>query len=115
MLQIGLAITFIWIGVMIIQSPAYWSGFFPVWLINISPFSPISLSVLFGVLDLIIGMMLLFKYQLHVAALLGALHLTGILIFSGIDVVTVRDVAILGGVLAVFIDSAPKSWRFWSR
>lgn len=108
-LRIGIGITFIWIGILILTYPAGWAGFLPPWTSNLLPFDQNALLVITAIFDISIGILLLVNYFTWLASLLGSVHLAGILIISGIDAVTVRDIGLLAGTLALFINSAPKN------
>lgn len=112
-LRISLAITFIWIGVLIIKDPIFWSGFLPSWILELSPLSATQLMMTTAVLDLIIGILFLVNVKVHIAALLASAHLVGILILSGIGDVTVRDIGLLGASLALLVETMPKRWKIW--
>lgn len=60
-----------------------------------------------AILDLVIGGLLLSNTLIWLAALLGSIHLLVVLITSGIDDVTVRDIGLLAATLALFIEFLP--------
>jgi len=107
-LRIGTAITFLWIGVLIFQHPEAWGGYINPWMLEFMPM-PIR-DVMLGTagLDMVIGALLLTNSLVWFAALIGASHLIIVLIASGINEGTVRDIAILSGAIALMIDSIPE-------
>lgn len=118
-LRIGLAITFLWIGILIFKQPEAWGGYLRPWAVKLLP---IPLAQAMGgaaVLDIIIGILLLINVFVWLASLAGALHLIIILIVSGITDITIRDIAILSAAIAITIDSLPKvltdKIMFWQK
>ena len=105
-LRVGMAITFLWIGVLIFQSPEAWAGFIQPWALDLLPISPKAALMVTAILDIVIGGFLLIDMFTWLAALLGALHLASILIVSGIDAITVRDI----GLLAAMVSLTAASW-----
>jgi len=104
-LRLGLAITFIWIGVLIVLDPVAWGAFLKPWAIELLPLPLVTIVMATGILDIIIGGLLLFNFFPALAAAIGAIHLAGILITSGVDAVTVRDIGLLGATIALSIES----------
>ncbi|MBI2507041.1 MAG: DoxX family membrane protein [Candidatus Niyogibacteria bacterium] len=107
-LRIGLGITFVWIGVLILQNPAAWSGFIKPWVVNFLFTTPEKTMIGAGIFDLAVGFFLLINFWTFTASLLAALHLAIVLLVSGINAITVRDIGLLAGALALAFD-------FWSR
>lgn len=60
-----------------------------------------------AILDIVVGALLLFDVLVWLGALAAALHLIMVLAVSGINEVTVRDIAILAGSIALFFDCLP--------
>ncbi|TAL49264.1 DoxX family membrane protein [Patescibacteria group bacterium] len=106
-LRIGLAIVFIWIGISILKNPEAWGAFLKPWALALLPI-PLKEAMLgTAILDLVIGGLLLSNTLIWLAALLGSIHLLVVLITSGIDDVTVRDIGLLAATLALFIEFLP--------
>lgn len=108
-LRTGLGITFLWIGIMIWQHPEAWAGYIRPWAANLIPLPIIQTMRGTAILDIVIGAMLLVSWWSWLAALVGALHLITVLIVSGITDITVRDIGLLAGSIALFIDSLSKN------
>ena len=108
-LRVGLAVTFLWIGILIIKNPEAWGGYLQPWAAGLLPV-PLA-QAMFGtaILDIAIGAFLLINFLPWLAATIGAIHLIAILIVSGITDITVRDIGLLAGTLALIIDSPPPS------
>lgn len=106
-LRVATAITFIWIGILIIKSPESWGGYLEPWAVNLLPVSVTTALVATAFVDVAIGVLLLIDWYAWVAALVASIHLLVILITSGITDITVRDIAILGGTIALFVETMP--------
>lgn len=106
-LRVATAITFIWIGILILKSPESWGGYLEPWAVNLLPVSVTTALVATAFVDIAIGVLLLIDWYAWVAALVASIHLLVILITSGITDITVRDIAILGGTIALFAETMP--------
>ena len=103
-LRIGLAITFLWIGVLIFRNPESWGGYLQPWAQKLLPFPLEQAMMGTAILDILIGFFLLIGVLTWLAALAGAIHLIVVLTVSGINEITVRDIGLLGGGSACFND-----------
>jgi uncharacterized membrane protein YphA (DoxX/SURF4 family) len=106
-LRVGLAITFLWIGVLIFKQPEAWGGYLKPWAADLLPIPTEQAMVGTAILDIIIGFLLLIDSFVWLAALVGAVHIIIVLAVSGITDITVRDIAILAAVIALMADSLP--------
>jgi cytochrome c-type biogenesis protein len=104
-LRYGLALTYIFSGYDLIAHPRSWISFVPYWFANLLPFDTITFIQIQGGVELLLALALITGFFIRPAAFISALEMTAILLLYGIDAVTFRDLAILGGSLAVF---------FWS-
>jgi len=118
-LRVGLAITFLWIGVLIFKEPEAWGGYLQPWAAGLLPIPIKEAMIGTAFLDVIIGALFLFDYLIWVAAAVGAVHLVIVLVVTGITDITVRDVGILAATVALMTDSLPKNLtdkiRSWQR
>jgi len=108
-LRVGLAITFLWIGVLIFKNPESWGGYLQPWAAGLLPIPLTQAMIGTAILDIVIGFFLLIDVLTWLAALLGAVHLIIVLAVSGITDITVRDIGLLTAALALMIDSLPPS------
>lgn len=108
-LRVGLAITFLWIGVLIFKNPEAWGGYLEPWAIGLLPIPIAQAMIGTAILDIAIGALLLIDSFVWLAALVGAIHLVIVLTASGITDITVRDIGLLVAALAIVIDSLPRS------
>lgn len=107
-LRVGLAVTFLWIGVLIFKEPQAWGGYLQPWAAGLLPIPIAQAMIGTAILDIVIGFLLLIDSFVWLAALVGAIHLIIVLTVSGITDITVRDIAILAGAVAVMANSLPK-------
>ena len=107
-LRIGLAVTFLWIGVLILKNPEAWGGYMRPWAAGLLPVPVTQVMIGTAILDIVIGVFLLINFLPRLVAIVGAVHLAIILIVSGITDITVRDIGLLAGMLALVIDSPPR-------
>lgn len=107
-LRVGLAVTFLWIGVLIFKQPEAWGGYLMPWAAGLLPI-PIEQAMMgTAFLDTVIGILLLFDYFVWLAALVGTIHLIIVLTVSGITDITVRDIGILAATIALMGSSLPE-------
>jgi uncharacterized membrane protein YphA (DoxX/SURF4 family) len=109
-LRVGMAVTFLWIGVLILKEPEMWAGYIQPWAMKLLPMSAVQAMIGTAFLDIVIGVFLLIDSFVWLAALVGSVHLIIVLAVSGITDITVRDIAILAGTLALLADSLPQSF-----
>lgn len=100
-LRVAIGITFVWIGILIFQSPEAWGGFVEPWVQDLLPIPLRDMMLGTAVLDISIGFLLLIDVFVWAAGFVGALHIAAVLISSGITDVTVRDIGLLGGLIAL--------------
>jgi len=107
-LRVGLAITFLWIGVLIFKNPEAWGGYLQPWAAGLLPIPIAQAMIGTAILDITIGSFLLFDFLPWLAAFIGAIHIIIVLATSGITDITVRDIGLLVAALALMIDSLPQ-------
>ena len=108
-LRVGLAITFLWIGLLILREPEVWGGYIAPWALDLMPIPIREAMIGTGIFDVAVGIFLLIDFWVWLVALVGAGHLVIVLVVSGINEGTVRDIAILAGAFALVVDSLPKN------
>lgn len=106
-LRVGLAITFLWIGVLILKDPVGWSGYIQPWAQSLIPGSVTNVMIVTAVFDITVGALLLVDMFTWVASAAAAVHLATVLIVSGINQVTIRDVGLLAGSLSLLAGTFP--------
>ncbi len=103
-LRVGVAITFLWIGVLIFKDPQAWGGFLQPWAADLLPVPLEQAMIGTAILDILVGIILLSGFFVWIAALVGSIHLIIVLVTVGINDVTVRDIGLLAATLALLAD-----------
>ena len=101
-LRLGLAATLLYAAINILIDPASWFGFVPIWLVNILTSFNFSIELFLishAIIEAGLGLWLLTGWQVRWASLIIFLDMLSILVFHGIDLVTFRDVGLLGVAL----------------
>src|ERR1700747_182109 len=118
-LQFGLAITFIVIGYLIIKDPLAFGSLMQPWAMKLVPGSLAGFMSQTGYLDIVIGILFIFRPTAWIAGIVGAIHLIIVLIATGTPAlnITIRDVGLLAACVAITIETTPDIvWRkvmFW--
>jgi uncharacterized protein YjeT (DUF2065 family) len=114
-LRIALGIMFIYSGLDLFSHPVNWVGYVPKWFADsIGSIFSIETYLRFqGLGELAIGILFLAWFSgiwgVRVASLLASLEMFLILLFVGVDLITFRDIGVLGASLAmVFISFKDK-------
>lgn len=107
LLRIGLAIVFIWVGIFVLQDPQGWGLMIQPWALKLIPGSLVQTMVVTAIVDIIIGVMILFDFWTWLAAAVGAIHLAVVLITVGVTAITVRDIGLMFGCLALMAAALP--------
>ena len=109
-LRLSLAIMYFYSGWSLITSPRSWTQFVPLWLKdNLTQISfPVTAFVqVQGAVELLVAAVFLLWFLprrlVKWLAFIGALEMALILIFGRIDLVTFRDIGLLGAFLALFL------------
>jgi len=110
-LRIILGATFVWIGTMVWREPLAWGGYIQPWALNllVGPLERVMLTT--AIVDILIGLLLIFNRLTWLATAIASVHLIVILITSGINEATVRDIGILAGTVAITVGMWPKNWK----
>ena len=118
-LRIGMAVTFLWIGIVILKEPEVWGGYIGSWAIDLLPLPIKEIMIGTAILDIAIGVLFLVDSFVWIASLVASIHLIIVLIVTGITDVTVRDIGILATTLALMIETLPQSFiekiRSWQK
>lgn len=105
-LRLGLGVVLLYAGFSIIANPVAWIGFVPQFVENFYPRE--SALILHAFFDLFLGAGLLLGWFLPVVSILTFFNLTSILVLSGVDDVTFRDIGLSFGALALFFRTLTK-------
>lgn len=109
-LRLTLGIMYLYTGVDFLRAPEHWYGFAPQWfsqlVLQVLPSMDVYLRMQ-GLGELALSLVFLAWFlplsAVRVAAFLSALEMALILLLVGIDLVTFRDIPILGASAAVFL------------
>lgn len=96
--RVGLSIVFILFGLDQWIRPEYWLGYLPSW---IAGFSDLALIYANGILDFVLGVLLLLGFLTRPAAIVATLHLFGIALTLGYNDVAIRDIGLAFAALSV--------------
>lgn len=102
-LQSGLAVTFIWIGIFILQNPMNSAHLILPWVLPLLSLSIERIMFDVAVADIVIGMLLLHPRSVWLGSLLATMHLLFIFFVTGVNSVTVRNIGLTAGSLALFL------------
>lgn len=104
-LRLGLAVVFIWFGVDKFLNPQYWlSAWIPQGALTIaSKFGLGGTDIVYssGVLELLVGASVLSNIFIKIFSVLALIFLATVLFAFGISEVLVRDIGLMGGLLAL--------------
>jgi hypothetical protein len=101
-LQLGLAFVFLWIGIKSLIEPQNWIGFIPLWLGSFLPISVVLFLKIHSIAEIILALWLLSGRALVISSALATLFLGLILLASGLNDITFRDVGLLTAAAALF-------------
>ncbi|OGZ42585.1 MAG: hypothetical protein A3C80_03765 [Candidatus Ryanbacteria bacterium RIFCSPHIGHO2_02_FULL_45_43] len=109
-LRVGIAITFIWIGVLILREPEVWGlGYIQPWALNLMRLPVKDAMIFTAILDIVVGFLLLVDVGTWAASLAASFHLMVVLVVSGINEITVRDIGLLAAAVSLFVCTVPST------
>ena len=104
-LKIGLAAVFLWFGVDKFFHPNYWiDAWMPanvLLFVNNFGINEIQFTYLNGIFEVVVGLSLLTGVFSRMFAFLATLFLCTVILFIGFNEVIVRDVGLIGGLMAI--------------
>ncbi len=112
-LQFAVGAVFLWFGIDKWVHPSAWYGWIPPWFIAMLPKGGLdSFIYLNGVLEVAIGIAFVANRFVAIAAAIASAFLLAISFTVGVNEVTIRDSALLGVCLVLFINASNKErWR----
>jgi len=109
-MRIALGFVFGWFGISEILNPAYFSGYIPLFIANLSFFNSNLFIQAHGIILALLSLCLIFKFKLRIAGLLSILMLVQIIIslllISGFNEIVVRDIGLLGLAISIWLQSS---------
>lgn len=111
-LRFGIGSMFLWFGMDKWSEPSLWFAWMPGWMMGLAV-PPELLMVAFGAVEFCLGLALLAGRRLAAVSLtcMGALVFANLM--SGVSDGTIRDAAVFGGLLSIFIHANAKARRPW--
>jgi len=105
-LRIGLAISFIWVGILIFQDPISWGSLITPWAKNIL-FVPLgTFTTIVAVFDILIGVLLVLNFLPRIVSFLAVLHFIAVIVVVfDHSAIVARDIGLLSASLSVFLSS----------
>jgi uncharacterized membrane protein YphA (DoxX/SURF4 family) len=104
-LRLGLTFVFLWFGIDKFVNPGYWiNAWVPLWFQGILAslgIETLNFIYINGIFEIVIGLGFLFNLFVKFFAFLAILFLLLVVFSFGLNEVTVRDVGLAGGVLAL--------------
>ncbi len=91
LIRVSIGLIFFWFGLDKLIHPLLWLGWIPKTILNIIPFSGNNFIYILGVVELVLGVLLIIGFLVRIVALFTALHLIGVIVSIGFNDVTVRD------------------------
>ena len=102
-LRLGLGFMFVWFGVDKFFNPGLWTGFIAPFILKLVPFSATAFIYVLGVVESLVGTLLLLGFFTQEAALVASLVMFGVTTTIGFNDVTVRDIASLCAAVALML------------
>ena len=106
-LRIGLGVTFLWIGILVFKDPEGWGAYLQPWAADLLPIDIGATMTVAGVFDIVLGILMILNLFVWPLAFLGAFHLLVVLIVTGINAITVRDIGLLAACLSLLFETWP--------
>lgn len=97
-LRLGLGAVMLWFGSQQLMDPIAWTAWVPEWAIFLAPEKIVMLN---GLLEVVLGSMLVLGVFVRPASAVLFIHLVVIIVDIGITEIGVRDIGIAAGLLAL--------------
>ena len=103
-LIVGVAFVFLYFGIDKFVHPLHWIGWLPPWLDGLAGFDKNAWLQIIGVTETVIGVAVLIPVRIiqKIGALLGVIHLAGIVSQVGWNDIAVRDIGLLFMTVALW-------------
>ena len=103
LIRLGLGFVFFWFGIDKFIHPALWIGWIPQYVLSLIPIFPGIFIFLLGVIETILGALLLLGVIVRLVALISAIHLLAIIFSLGFNDIVVRDIGLLAMALSLAV------------
>lgn len=101
LLRLGLGIEFVLFGYGKLTDLTSWIGYIPPWMSPLIPMPVTTFLQVVGVVELVLGLLLIVGLWVRVVAILSALHLAGVLVALGYNDLAIRDFVSFMAALAL--------------
>lgn len=101
-LRLGLGALFLWFGFSQLLDGINWVGWVPAWAVAVLHIPPAMIVLLNGLVEVVLGALLVCNLWVRIAALLLGLHLALITIEIGLTAIGVRDFGLTIATFALF-------------
>lgn len=102
-LRFAVGSVFLWFGIDKWVHPEAWYDWVASWVWPLSFFSPPAVLMMIGIVEFAVGMLLLVGRQARLVAAAAGAYLLALSFFVGATDVAIRDNALIGCCLAIFI------------
>ncbi|MDB5188478.1 MAG: hypothetical protein JWM92_76 [Candidatus Nomurabacteria bacterium] len=102
-LRYGLSLVILWFGVQQLINNAQWIAYIPDSIVTLTHVSASTLVTFNGLVEVVLGTLLLFGWQVRWVALLLALHLFDIMYTVGYGEIGVRDFGLAVATFCIFM------------
>lgn len=112
-LRLGLGLMYFYSGSQLLSQPSLWRSFLPVWYAEfVAGIMPIETYLrLQGVTEIVMGLLFFTwfsgKWGVRIASSFLALEMAFVLIFTGVNLITFRDIGLLAAAFTLLIMSFP--------
>ena len=110
-LRFAIGAVFLWFGIDKWIHPDAWYGWIPAWLWPLLPLKPDTFLWLNGAFEFVVGVLFVGGRLLRPASVVAGAFLFVITVTLGASEVTVRDTALIGSCLALFLHENAKARR----
>jgi uncharacterized membrane protein YphA (DoxX/SURF4 family) len=103
--RIGIAVVFLWFGIDKFVHTNNWIGWVPMWMRSLIPISLTSFMYIQGVIETLVGFLLLIGFKTRFAAFLAVITLLGVelsMVGTGQVEIMLRDAGLLAASLSLF-------------
>lgn len=101
LLRLGLGVEFVLFGYGKLTDLPSWIGYIPPWVSPLIPMPVTTFLQAVGVVELVLGLLLIIGLWVRVVAILSALHLAGVLVALGYNDLAIRDFVSFMAALAL--------------
>ena len=104
LIRLGLGFVFFWFGIDKFVHPGLWIGWIPHRVLSLVPIFPGIFIFLLGIIETVLGSLLLLGIFVRFVAFVSALHLLAIIFSLGFNDIVVRDIGLLTMAVALVIE-----------